>query len=121
MGQTVQVRILKLDREKKKISLGYKKAEDNPWEILKNQYPVDTVVDATIVGLTDFGAFARVIPGIDGLIHISQISNERINKPQDVLKVGQVVKAKITAIDFDKKRVSLSMKAVEEPAEESAE
>ncbi len=119
VGQTVQVRILKLDREKKKISLGYKKAEDNPWEILKNQYPVDTVVDATIVGLTDFGA--RVIPGIDGLIHISQISNERINKPQDVLKVGQVVKAKITAIDFDKKRVSLSMKAVEEPAEESAE
>ncbi len=111
VGQEVDVYILKLDPEKKKISLGYKKAEDNPWEILKNQYPVDSIVDVTIVGMTDFGAFARVIPGIDGLIHISQIANEHINKPQDVLKVGQVVKAKITAIDFDKKRVSLSMKA----------
>lgn len=119
VGQEVEVYILKLDPEKKKISLGYKKPEDNPWEILKNQYPVDTVADVTIVGMTDFGAFARIIPGIDGLIHISQIANEHINKPQDVLKIGQVVKAKITAIDFDKKRVSLSMKAA--AADETAE
>ena len=78
--------------------------------------------------MTDFGAFARIIPGVDGLIHISQISNERINKPQDVLSVGQEVKAKITAIDFDKKRVSLSMKelldgnaSVEEDSSEEQE
>ena len=71
-----------------------------------------TVVKATIVGLTTFGAFANIIPGIDGLIHISQIANKRIEKPADVLKVGDVVEAKITAIDFDKKRVSLSMRAL---------
>ena len=128
VGDTVEVYILKLDPEKRKISLGYKKAEDNPWEILKNQYPAGTVADVQIVGLTDFGAFARIIPGVDGLIHISQISNERINKPQDVLSVGQEVKAKITAIDFDKKRVSLSMKellddnaSVEEDSSEEQE
>ena len=125
VGQTVVVYILKLDREKKKISLGYKKAEDNPWTILAEKYPVGTVCDVTIVGMTDFGAFARVIPGIDGLIHISQISTERINKPQDVLTVGQTVTVKITAIDFEKKRVSLSMKEAASPeetvAEESAE
>lgn len=112
VGDTVDVTILKLDPEKKKISLGYKKAEDNPWEILKNQYPVGTVCDVTIAGMTDFGAFARVIPGIDGLIHISQISTTRVNKPQDVLQIGQSVRAKIIAIDFEKKRVSLSIREV---------
>ncbi len=117
VGQEEEVFILKLDAEKKKISLGYRKAEDNPWEVLKNNYPVDTVCEVTIVGMTDFGAFARVIPGIDGLIHISQISTERINKPQDVLTVGQTVTVKVTAIDFDKKRVSLSMKAAAKDAE----
>lgn len=72
--------------------------------------------------MTAFGAFARILPGIDGLIHISQIANERIEKPQDVLKVDQVVKAKITEIDFDKKRVSLSIKALLEPvAQENSE
>ncbi len=125
VGDTVKVYIKKLDRENNKISLGYKKAEDNPWEILKEKYPVGTVTDVTIVGMTSFGAFARIIPGIDGLIHISQIANKRIEKPQDVLKMDEVVKAKITEIDFDKKRVSLSIRAIlpqEEaaPAEEAA-
>lgn len=114
----VTVFIKVLDREKGKISLGYKRDEDNPWEILKKDYPVGTVVDVTIAGITEFGAFARIIPGIDGLIHISQIANERIEKPQDVLTVGQVVKAKITEIDFEKKRVSLSIKALLEPVEQ---
>lgn len=122
VGDEVTVYIKGLDREKGKVSLGYKRAEDNPWEILKKDYPVGTVVDATIVGMTAFGAFARILPGIDGLIHISQIANERIEKPQDVLKVDQVVKAKITEIDFDKKRVSLSIKALLEPvAQENSE
>lgn len=111
VGDSVKVYIKKLDHENGKISLGYKKAEDNPWEILKEQYPVGTVTDVTIVGMTAFGAFARIIPGIDGLIHISQIANQRIEKPQDVLKIDEVVKAKITEIDFDKKRVSLSIRA----------
>ena len=118
VGDTVNVYIKGLDREKGKISLGYKRAEDNPWEILKRDYPVGSVVDATVVGMTTFGAFARVIPGIDGLIHISQIADHRIEKPQDVLKVGEEVKVKITDIDFDKHRVSLSIRALLEPSEE---
>ena len=112
VGDTVEVYIKDINEETKKISLGFKNAEDNPWEILKNQYPEGTVVKAKIVGLTTFGAFANIIPGIDGLIHISQIANKRIDKPADVLSVGDEVEAKITAIDFDKKRVSLSMRAL---------
>lgn len=110
VGDTVEVYIKDLDREKGKISLGYKNTEDNPWEILKRDYPEGTVTEATIVGMTDFGAFANILPGIDGLIHISQISTERIEKPQDVLKIGDKVTVKITKIDFDKKRISLSIR-----------
>lgn len=117
VGDTVEVYVKALDRENKKISLGYKKIEDNPWEILKRDYPVGTVVDATIVGMTTFGAFANIIPGIDGLIHISQIADRHIAKPQDALKIGEVVKAKITEIDFEKKRVSLSIRALIEDEE----
>ena len=112
VGDTVDVYVKDINEETKKISLGFKNAEDNPWEILKRDYPEGTVVNATIVGLTTFGAFANIIPGIDGLIHISQIANKRIDKPADVLSVGDTVEAKITAIDFDKKRVSLSMRAL---------
>lgn len=124
VGDTVEVYIKDLDPEKRKISLGYRKDEDNPWEILRKNYPVGTVVDAKIVGLTAFGAFAQIIPGIDGLIHISQLADRRVEKPQDVVKVGDVVKAKITEIDFEKKRVSLSMRALLEddaPEDEDAE
>ena len=78
----------------------------------QSNYQIGDVVDVKIVSLTQFGAFAQIIPGVDGLIHISQISNERINKPSDVLKVGDEVKAKITDIDFDRKRISLSIKAL---------
>ncbi len=122
VGDTIKVFVKEADAEKKRISLGFKRAEDNPWEILKRDYPEGTVVEAKIVGMTTFGAFAQVIPGIDGLIHISQIANKHIEKPQDVLKAGEVVTAKITAIDFDKKRVSLSIRellAEEEAAEEA--
>ena len=112
VGDEVEVYIKDINEETKKISLGYKKEEDNPWFILKNEYPVGSVVKCKIVGLTTFGAFANIIPGIDGLIHISQIANKRIDKPQDVLSVGQEVEAKSIAIDFDKKRVSLSMRAL---------
>lgn len=118
IGDTVEVYIKSLDAEKKKISLGYKKVEDNPWEVLRRDYPVDSVIDAQIVGLTTFGAFARIIPGVDGLIHISQLADHRVEKPQDVVTVGDTVKVKITEIDFDKKRVSLSIRALIEPAAE---
>ncbi|MBR5223628.1 MAG: bifunctional 4-hydroxy-3-methylbut-2-enyl diphosphate reductase/30S ribosomal protein S1 [Clostridia bacterium] len=124
VGDTVEVYVKDLDADKKKISLGYKKDEENPWTIFQNNYNVDDVVKVTIVSMTTYGAFARIIPGIDGLIHISQIANKHIAKPQDELTVGQEVEAKITAIDLDKKRISLSIRALlpeEEKVEEAVE
>ena len=121
VGDVLDVYVKDIDVENKKISLGYKKTEDNPWEVLKRDYEVGSVVTAKVVSMTAFGAFAQIIPGVDGLIHISQISNERINKPQDVLTIGQEVQVQITDIDFEKKRVSLSMKALlEDNAQEEA-
>ena len=117
VGDTVEVYVKALDREKKKISLGYRKAEDNPWTIFANNYNVGDNVMVTIVSMTTYGAFARIIPGIDGLIHISQIANKHITKPQDELTVGQEVEAKITAVDFERKRVSLSIRVLLEDAE----
>ena len=128
VGDTVEVYVKAIDTEKRKISLGYKKPEENPWVIFENNYNVDDVVKVTIVSMTTYGAFARIIPGIDGLVHISQIANKHVAKPQDELTVGQEVDAKITAIDFEKKRVSLSIRALlepevkeEAPAEETAD
>ncbi len=121
VGDTVKVYIKDIDKENKKISLGYKKAEDNPWEIMKKDYAVGTVCTVKVVSMTPFGAFAQIIPGVDGLIHISQISNERINKPSDVLSVGQEVQVKITELDLEKKRVSLSIRALLEEAKAAEE
>lgn len=121
VGDVVEVTIKKLDDENKKISLGFKKIEDNPWEILKRDYPVGTDCKAKIVSIASFGAFANIIPGIDGLIHISQISWERIKTPADVLNVGDEVDVRIIDIDFDKKRVSLSMKERIEKPEDTIE
>ena len=95
-----------------KVSLGYKKAEDNPWEQLKNNYPIGSTFHAPVVSLTKFGAFVRILPGVDGLVHISEISNDRVEKVSDVLKVGDMVDVKLLDVDFDKKRISLSMKAL---------
>ena len=128
VGDEVEVTIKSLNPEKKQIALGYKKLEDNPWEIFKANYAVDSEVEVEIANFTDFGAFAHIIPGIDGLIHISQIANKHVAKPADVLKIGEKVNVKITEIDEDRKRVSLSIRAllpeepaVEEAAEEAAE
>ena len=121
VGDTVEVYIKDLDKENKKISLGFKKAEDNPWEIIKTKYQEGDTATVKIVSFASYGAFANVIPGIDGLIHISQIANKRIEKPQDVLKAGEEVEAKIIAIDYDAKKVSLSIRALlpEEVVEET--
>ncbi len=112
VGDTVTVTVKDVDMENKKVSLIYKKSEDNPWEVIKTQHQVGDVVTVRIMSITAFGAFAQIIPGIDGLIHISQIARERVEKVADKLSVGDVVEAKITELDYDKKRASLSIKAL---------
>ncbi len=121
VGDIIEVYVKDVDLEKKKISLGYKKSEDNPWEIFKAKYAVGDVATVTVVSMTQFGAFAEIIPGVDGLIHISQIANQRVNKVSDVLAVGQEAEAKITDINFDSKRISLSIRALLEEQEATAE
>ena len=126
VGDEIEVFVISFDAEKKKISLGYKTAEMNPWNQFMTKYQVGDVVDAKIVKLMTFGAFAEILPGVDGLIHISQIADKRIGKPEDVLAEGQEVQVKITEVDAENKRISLSIRAllapaVEEVAEEAAE
>ena len=116
VGDEVEVYVINFDKEKRKISLGYKDPNANPWTAFTNKYQVGSVATVTIVKLMPFGAFAEVMPGVDGLIHISQIANRRIGKPEDVLSVGDVVDAKITAIDEEKHKISLSIRALSEPA-----
>lgn len=120
VGDTVEVYIKSIetkDDEKKKISLGYKKIEDDPWQIFTSKYSVGDVTDVEIQGLATFGAFAKIIDDVKGLIHISQIADRHIASPKEVLSIGDVVKAKITEIDYDRKRVSLSIRALIEKDE----
>ena len=120
VGDEIDVYVISFDPEKRKISLGYKTAEMNPWNQFMTKYNVGDVVDAKIVKLMTFGAFAEIMPGVDGLVHISQIANKRIEKPEDVLAEGQEVQVKITDVDAENKRISLSIRALLEdaPAEE---
>ncbi|MBQ6465292.1 MAG: bifunctional 4-hydroxy-3-methylbut-2-enyl diphosphate reductase/30S ribosomal protein S1 [Oscillospiraceae bacterium] len=121
VGDEVEVYVISFDKEKRKISLGYKDPNANPWKMFTDRYGVGDIASVKIVKLMPFGAFAEVLPGVDGLIHISQIANRRIGKPEDVLTVGDVVDAKITAIDDDKHKISLSIRALGEPAPVAAE
>ena len=116
VGDELDVYVINFDRASRKISLGYKDPNENPWERFMSQYQVGDVASVRIVKLMTFGAFAEIVPGVDGLIHISQIANRRIGKPDEVLTVGDVVDAKITAIDEEKHKVSLSIRALSEPA-----
>ncbi len=120
VGDEVEVYVINFDKEKRKISLGYKDPEANPWVVFTNKYSVGDVAQVKVVKLMPFGAFAEVVDGVDGLIHISQIADRRIGKPEDVLTVGDVVEAKITAIDEDKHKISLSIRALSEPAPAAA-
>ena len=121
VGDEIDVHVISFDPEKHKISLGYKTTEMNPWNQFMTNYSVGDVVDAKIVKLMTFGAFAEILPGVDGLIHISQIADRRIGKPEDVLTEGQDVKVKITDVDAENKRISLSIRALleEQPAEDA--
>ena len=121
VGDEIEVYVISYDPEKKKISLGYKTAETNPWTIFMNNYHIGDVVKVKVVKLMTFGAFAEIIPGVDGLIHISQIADRRIGKPEDVLSEGQEVEAKIIDVDAENKRISLSIRALLEPETEEEE
>jgi 4-hydroxy-3-methylbut-2-enyl diphosphate reductase len=116
VGDKINVYVINFDKETHKISLGYKDPNENPWSKFMEQYKVGDIAPVTVVKLMTFGAFAEVVPGVDGLIHISQIANRRIGQPGEVLTVGDVVDAKITAIDEEKHKVSLSIRALSEPA-----
>ena len=121
VGDEIDVYVISFDPEKHKISLGYKTAEMNPWNQFMTKYQVGDVVDAKIVKLMTFGAFAEILPGVDGLIHISQIADRRIAKPEDALTEGQEVQVKITDVDAENKRISLSIRALLEETAEDAE
>ena len=121
VGDVITVFVKSFDAEKKKISLGYKTEDTNPWFIFTNKYAVGDVATVKIVSLMAFGAFAQVVEGVDGLIHISQIAQQKIGKPADVLEVGQEVDVKIIAIDEEKQKVSLSIRALLDEAQAEAE
>ena len=122
VGDEIDVYVISFDPVKHKISLGYKTSEMNPWNQFMTKYSIGDVVNAKIVKLMTFGAFAEILPGVDGLIHISQIADKRIGKPEDVLAEGQEVQVKITDVDAENKRISLSIRALLEAAnEEEAE
>ena len=121
VGDTMDVYVISFDAEKRKISLGCKDHSVDPWSVFMSKYSVGDVASVRIVKLMSFGAFAEVVPGVDGLIHISQIADRRIEKPEDVLSEGQIVEAKITAVDEEKKKISLSIRALLAPAAEEAE
>jgi len=109
-GQEVEVRIIDIDKDKEKVSLSYKKTLDDPWESGIKNYQIGDVVKGKVVNMMPFGAFVEFAPGLTGLVHISQIANKRIGKPQEVLTINQEVEAKITEIDMEKKKISLSIK-----------
>lgn len=112
VGDAVKVFVIGLDKENRKISLGYKREEDNPWNVFKSRYAIGDVAEVKILKFMPFGAFAEIVPGVDGLIHISQIADHRIARPEDELESGQLVDAKIIDINDDKKKVSLSIRAL---------
>ena len=121
IGQVIEVFVKSFDAEKKRISLGYKKDCDNPWYVFTDKYAVGDTATVKIVNLMPFGAFAQIVDGVDGLIHISQIAQQKIGKPADVLELGQEVEAKIIAIDEENHKVSLSIRALLDEAQAEAE
>lgn len=119
VGDKVNVLILNANKEDNKISLSMKQATPNPWNTVEERYHVGDVVDGRVVNLTDFGAFLEIEPGVEGLVHISQISRERIEKPSDVLKIKETYPVKIIEMNLEDRKIKLSMKSLQEPAHEA--
>jgi small subunit ribosomal protein S1 len=121
-GQTIDVKVLSLDREKKKIGLGMKQLVQNPWTTAVDRYPANSTVSGTVTRIADFGAFVELEPGLEGLIHVSELDHKRVRHPSDVLKVHQVVTAQVLDIDIERKRIGLSLKAlIARPEEKKVE
>ena len=120
IGKEYEFKVLKADRETKKVSIGYKQLMPRPWDYVPGKYNVGDVVEGKIVRIVDFGVFVELEPGVDGLVHISQISHEWMEKPTENLKVGDMVSAKIIGIDYDREKITLSIKAAT-PAPEGVE
>ena len=119
VGDEIEVKVLDLNEEEGRVSLSLKATTPGPWDGVEQKLAAGDVIEGTVKRLTDFGAFVEVLPGIDGLVHISQISHKRVENPKDVLKVGQEVTVKVLDVNADAERVSLSIKALEErPAQE---
>ena len=122
VGEEIQVKVLDLNEEEGRVSLSLKATTPGPWDGVEQKLAAGDVIEGTVKRLTDFGAFVEVLPGIDGLVHISQISHKRVENPKDVLKVGQEVTVKVLEVNATDERVSLSIKALEErPAQEEGE
>lgn len=126
VGEVVKVRVINFDKEKQKVSLGYRRMEDNPWYNIEEKYPVGSVVTGTVLRMVPFGVFVELEEGVEGLVHISQISNVRIGRPEEVLEIGQKVEMKVVDINPELKKISLSIKEVnpidpQKPEESAAE
>lgn len=120
-GDTVEVVVLDVDKEKSKISLSLKDVTPNPWTMAAEKYVVGSVVEGKVVRMVPFGAFIELEPGVDGLVHISQIANKRVEKPEDELKIGETIKVKVIDVNAEQKKISLSKKEAEAPVEEATE
>lgn len=120
-GDTVEVIVLDVDKEKSKISLSLKDVTPNPWTMAAEKYVVGSVVEGKVVRMVPFGAFIELEPGVDGLVHISQIANKRVEKPEDELKIGETIKVKVIDVNAEQKKISLSKKEAEAPVEEATE
>ncbi len=119
-GQTVEAIVLDVDKEKGKISLSLKDSESNPWKLAVEKYVVGSIVDGKVVRMVPFGAFVELEPGVDGLVHISQIANKHVVKPEDELKTGEIIKVKVLEVNAEQKKISLSKRQADEPVEEEA-
>ena len=117
-GQVIKVKVLSVDRDNERISLSVKETLPGPWESITEKLSIGDVVEGTVRRLVSFGAFVEVLPGVEGLVHISQISSKHIGTPHEVLKEGQEVKVKVLELNQSEKRISLSMKELEENVEE---
>ena len=120
-GQAVKVAVLKVDRELRKISLSLKQLEESPWESVASKYPATTVLAGKVTRLTDFGAFVEIEPGLEGLIHVSELAPHRVSRVADIVKEGQDVKVMVLSVDTEKRRISLSLKAALPKAEPKPE